>query len=508
MGRTEVDFLEQDVLEVLSLVRSTKNTFAPINRIPPDVLVLIPQHCDTYDDLITLTQVCRGWRENFISHSALWTGLNCTHVEWTRISLERSKTSPLDISLKEGDFLNDAFLLTVSHLHNLGALTISGSSNSLLRLTKHLDSPSPLLKKLKIVCTRTKDPVIIKDTMFNGSLSSLHELRLSGVITNLAWKNMANLRTFDLQQVPSNKLSVTQLLNFFERAPLLRKIILRQAFPNSSDSPLGRVVSLPNLKYLILAAQPAHTILLNHLLMPVGTSVYQGFDFSGARPPFPSHIPQNPQNLKNLLNITSVNLIVGLGVSFRLKGPNGELYMLGNWVGDGLAPNGIDKRALLSLKLFPISTAEHLTIACWRSGTSPSPEVNKSPVYLTFLSMKNLRVLTLTNCRNHLFFLVLNPNKNQQKIILCPKLEELVVYIKSEDLFYVNELLEMAEERASRGVKLETVTIVSSKEFVPAKEVLKLRNYASSVEYRLDDIVPNWDESPLDVEDAVYDSDW
>ena len=34
--------LEQEASEVLRLVQSVQNTFAPINRIPPEILLLIP----------------------------------------------------------------------------------------------------------------------------------------------------------------------------------------------------------------------------------------------------------------------------------------------------------------------------------------------------------------------------------------------------------------------------------------------------------------------------------
>ena len=438
---------------MLSLVRSTKNTFAPVNRIPPDVLVLIPHHCDTYKDSITLTHVCRGWREILTCHPPLWTVLDCADINKTRSYLERSKTCPLEISLEEG-FLNDAFLLTVPHLHRLGALTLSWSSDSLFELTKHLGSPAPFLKKLKLVFTNTRNPVI-KDAIFNGDLSSLHELRLSGVIANLAWRNMANLRTFDLRRVPSNNISVTQLLDFFECAPLLRKVILRQALPSSSNAPPRRVASLPNLKFLILAAQPAHTILLNHLLIPAGASVCQEFNFSDSeRSPIPPHIPKTLENFKNLSKIAFVNLHLSPEPSLRLKGSSGEHYMFGSWVGEGFARTALDGQVLLSLKLFCISTTEGLMITNWRDRPSPSQRVNKSSVYLAFLLVKNLRTLSLINCLNLPFLLALNPEKNPQKAILCPKLEDLVIHVEIENWFYINEVLEMAKERASKGIKL------------------------------------------------------
>ena len=82
----QVDRLEQDALEVLSLIRSVKNKLAPISRIPGAVLSLIPnywerQYIDTDKDLVTLTHVCRGWREVFTSHPSLWTRLDFTNIE-------------------------------------------------------------------------------------------------------------------------------------------------------------------------------------------------------------------------------------------------------------------------------------------------------------------------------------------------------------------------------------------------------------------------------------------
>ena len=85
----QVDALEVDAFEVLRLVRSIKNSFQPINCIPPEVLFVILDYQrkgDGYDgfdmdqDLIALTHVCRGWRDAFISRSSLWTRIDLTNV--------------------------------------------------------------------------------------------------------------------------------------------------------------------------------------------------------------------------------------------------------------------------------------------------------------------------------------------------------------------------------------------------------------------------------------------
>ena len=505
MPCSQVGILEHDVLEVLSLVRSMKNTFAPINRVPREVFSLIPEYCKTDEALVALTHVCRGRREQFVSRSSLWTSLDCTNVEKTRVYLKRSKASPLEVRLGEEEcahFLEDAFLLTVPHLGRLKGLSLSGSSNNLIQLVKHFGSPAPLLEKLKLNFTYIKTPVI-QDTIFDGNFSSLRELRLSGVTANLDWTNFPNLVTFDLRHVPSNKMSVTRLLNFFERAAFLRKIYLHDAFPKSSDAPPGRAVSLPHLKYLNIVAQPAHTILLNHLLIPTGTSLNLEFDFNDNKPPISTYLPKT---LKNLFHITSVNISFSLGMPLRLDGPRGTLYMLGSWVGVGPSPSVVDCRIFQSLSLFRISAAGRLAITRYRALASTKTE--QSPVYQTLALMNNIRTLTLIDCLNLPFVFALNPKQNSSRTIVCPELEELVLYIRNKDRFCINELLEMVKERASSGAKLSIVTIIGFQVFVPGKEVFKLKNHVSRVEYGLDDSAPEWDALPTDVGGTGYESDW
>ena len=45
----QLDALEQDALETHSNLRPLRNTLAPINRIPPEVLSLIPDYSDEDD---------------------------------------------------------------------------------------------------------------------------------------------------------------------------------------------------------------------------------------------------------------------------------------------------------------------------------------------------------------------------------------------------------------------------------------------------------------------------
>jgi hypothetical protein len=201
-----VNALEQDASEVLGLVRSLKNSLAPINRIPPEVLSLIPDYHDKRrldQNLIALTHVCRSWRDIFTSRSSLWTKLDFTNVDKTRTYIQRSRSSPLEIHLEAstgyGDYRDDAFSLVIPHLHRLKSLTIS--ANFLPDILRHFRYHAPLLEKLAIDINGSFNPVL-DSTLFNGDLSSLRELRLGGVITHLPWNNMTNLKVLNLSSRP------------------------------------------------------------------------------------------------------------------------------------------------------------------------------------------------------------------------------------------------------------------------------------------------------------------
>ena len=501
-----------------------KNTFVPINTIPYEVLSTIPDYWvdgdpmdnNTADDgmaasntadrnLITLTHVCHNWRELFISRPSLWTNLDCTNVEKTRVYIERSKSCLLKVYLWDDDddecvFPDAAFLLTIPHLGRLGSLSLIGFDEAFVELVnKHFNRPAPFLEKLRI--RFYADPHAITAEIFDGNLPSLQELFLTGVLTNLPWRNLANITKFDFCHVPSDGISVTQLLDFFEHAPLLSIIRLHNAFPDTSNAPPGRVVSLTSLKKFRIIAQPAHSILLNHLLIPSGALLVLEFDFDSEESPIPAYLPKDLRNLQNLSPITSIDLSYKSGVSLRLNGPSGGLYVLGTWTGAATSPPAVHSRILHSLNHLGILVTERFMISAY---STPSPlHIQKPPPYRTLLPMNALHTIILINCRNVPFISALDPS-GISRTLVCPKLEELVLYIKKKEWFCINELLKMAEERSSRGVGLSTITIFSSEEFVPAKEVLKLRDLVSCVEYRL----PVWDEIPDGIRYPGYESDW
>lgn len=485
---------------MLVLARSIKNAFAPINRIPPEVLSLLPDYCST-GKLVALTHVCRSWREVFISRTSLWTFLDCTNLDRTRTYLERSKTSPLEIRLEKRrlDISYDAFQLIIPHIGRLKALTLSAPPRSIIQHTKHLVSPASLLEKLEIR-VRGTEAAVVEDTLFDGILQSLRELRLSGVVTDLPWQNLPNLTTFHFRQISNNNnnISVTRLLDLFEGAPLLCEIKLVDSLPDSSNAPAERLVSLPRLRLLRICDSSVLSVLLNHLRIPVGALVALEFAYCDDSPQFLDWLPRSLDNLGNISQIPSIHLTYTSGVTLWFEAPSGGLSMVGTWYGEGSPPLIAEHQVLWSLNRFPISTTESLTIA--QCDVPVCPKTEESAAYQTLLLMNNIRTLTLVDCLNLPFIFALDPNKNTSNTVVCPKLEKLVLYTQEQtDETCTEELLEMAMERASRGAKLPTLVIDCSQELLPEDKVSELKSHVSHVERQLGDEPPGWDTIPGDI---------
>ena len=487
---------------MLRLVRCAGNAFAPINRIPPEVFSLIPNYWKDQGmerDLIALTHVCRDWREIFTSRSSLWTYLDCTNTDKTRVYVERSRSFPLKIFLRTSkciSYSNDALLAAVPHTNRLGSLTICVFSDTLSDLLNLFPFPAPLLTELKVVLnSRGPGPgpgPVIPNTLFPGHLSPLRKLSLSSVVTRLPWRNLSHLTVFEFRHVPGaiDPLFVAGLLDFFESTPLLNRISLHDSVPTSFNVPTGRLVPLLHLEELIICGLPAHSNFIKHLIIPTASFVDLDFNFSTDSTPVPACLANN---FNNLHDITTIYLFLDRSSSYRrmrLIGPNGELRMSGSWADEARSSSVAGRQFFWSLREFDLSKTRRLGVSKFPS--SPGKEIENSPIFQTLLLMKHLRTLTLIEVRDPSFIFSLNPGKNKSHTVLCPELEELILYVTQEDWSYLRELMEMASERAKNHVKLSSITFVSLDEICPKEEVFRLRRCVSHVEYKLDDKPPSW----------------
>ena len=498
----QVDAFEREVLDVLSLIRSWRNRFAPINRIPPEVLTLIPDFWDggkKEKATITLTHVCRVWREMFASRSSLWTNFNCADAEKTRVYLERSKSSPINLRLdrKDGLFPHDPFLQIVPHaVGRFKCLFISTTPDHLQDITDYLSHPAPLLEDLTILAA-AEDPSLtttFATTLFDGDLSSLHDLCLYSVHTELPWRNMVNLTRFALGYLRQPGVTIGQLLDFFESAPHLLDVQL--AFANPIGVQKGRLVSLAHLRKLLICGSNPSSSLLDHLLIPVGARMTTDLESPG--PQIEEHLPRSLDNLKNLSGFTKICLHFDRRfTSVTFNGPNGQVCM------SSMFPDPDTTRLVpRSLALLDTSKTERLEII------RGDPLVQD--LHQAFLPLTNLRTLALYLCKNlHSLILALFPNPNSTNSIPCPKLERLV--FRTERRFDIEVMGAVAEARGLLGAPLRSVKIISHGELVSTEGVIKLQEYVLHVETHfevIDEDYGLYDEIPEDSdEEGNGDSD-
>jgi len=157
--------------------------------------------------------------------------------------------------------------------------------------------------------------------------------------------------------------------------------------------------------------------------------------------------------------------------------------MVGHWTDVYMRGASFDlgSQILRSSSYFDLSETQKLAITEYKP-----PTVDKaygSAPYYILLRMNDLSTLTLNQCNNLPFIFALNPVQNPSKCTLCPKLEEIIIYVKDLKSFNITELTSMAKERASAGKQLSSITIFCLGELAPRKDVFKLKEYVKRVHY-------------------------
>ena len=310
---------------------------------------------------------------------------------------------------------------------------------------------------------------MLPPTLFNGDLSSLRELRLESVRTELPWRNMVNLTSITLIHMwwgeDSIKDSAKQLLDFLESAPHLRTVNLL-VIPTRDDQD-GRLVSLARLERMEITGGGSASPLLNHLLIPVGANLR--IEVVLPSPPDKDHLPRFLDNLRNFPDFTDIRLIIaGYDMQMQFSGPNGQVEIIPR------SHRFVDTGSVLeSVNQFDTSNVKRLRID---SSNSPSTDLS----YRVLLPMKRLRTLALHCGGPHNSVHALHPAMSSSGVVACPELEELVI-APDRRAFDMESVIGVAAARASRGLKLKSVGIAAQNQ--PARtDVLELEKHVSNVE--------------------------
>jgi hypothetical protein len=278
---------------------------------------------------------------------------------------------------------------------------------------------------------------------------------------------MVNLTSFSLLYIMTGVIPVTQFLDFFEGTPHLRKVDLQFA-PLTSGAQNGRLVSLACLEKMAIIGCGSASPLLDHLLIPVGADLKIEAVLPSLRNR--DHPPRFLDNLRNFPNFTDIYICFEeFDTPMQFSGPNGQVEIIP--ISPRFNNTGFVLRSLIR---FDMSKVERLKI---RWGNSPSGKIS----YQVLFPMKHLRTLTLHHCGNPPIFVhALHPTMSSSGIMVCPKLEELVILL-DEGTLDVGGVIGVVAARASRGAKLKSVRIVGQKQFARI-DVMELKKPVFNVE--------------------------
>jgi hypothetical protein len=203
----QVSQLDHDASTVLAGIREWKNSFAPINRLPFDVLSLIPTYLSSHNDRLRASFVCRQWRRTFLQRGDLWSELILSKDEvYVKTFLERSNGSALDIFTRYWD----------------PAVT-----------WKLLSAHTEQIRRLNFDCDGWFDIQEFADVI-SWPLPLLHTLTINNIGGDC-------------------NVLISQLLDFLEASPTLHTLCMDIIADRPTEAiPEERVVVLPNVKTFTL----------------------------------------------------------------------------------------------------------------------------------------------------------------------------------------------------------------------------------------------------------------
>ncbi|KAH7909430.1 hypothetical protein BJ138DRAFT_1155287 [Hygrophoropsis aurantiaca] len=260
----ELATLDQRMLEL----RSQRNAITCISSLPPELLAEVfmdyayqaykEKHNHYYRSRalmwISVTHVCRHWRQVALAFPALWTFLVLENPRWTEQMLIRSKMAPLVINVRVWESaltLMDTVGKALKHISRVRELSLIGTRRTMSKFAAPLMCPAPRLESLVLsdkempVYTHTVTaPADVPADLFGGQAPNLRQVTLEGL--QIAWPSplLVNLTHLDIRHlVPQFRPSLSQLMSTLSRMSALRKCILKDALPVLPEN----VMSVPTV---------------------------------------------------------------------------------------------------------------------------------------------------------------------------------------------------------------------------------------------------------------------
>ena len=500
-------------------IREWRNSFIPINRVPWDILSLIPTHLSSQSDRFRASFVCRHWRRSFLQRAELWSQLFPSKGEvYLKTLLERAKASPVDVLVDRVDPAGTAILLS-SYTRQIKRLDFLPSDwDDIRRFSEAAFGPLPLLNTLTISTTveQSPDDLDIMAAPSQPLFSNAVNLKVFHFHSKSEWSpflsqfSFPNLVSFDLSATPWDEFHASRLLDFLESSPMLRTVHVDVAADISLKGiPRGRVVVLPNVENLTLLVndgRPGYR-LAAHLSCPSAryTSLVYKSKVEDMAPGeiFPAFDSWNAivrQHTRSPVEEVRLEIKPSITCKLIFRSHDATVIELGFEVpvtekGDfGLDCPSVDihdevfTQATMAIRSHPqLASVKRLHICHSSLSVSPTNVSHiADSVQRFFRHVGPLDELTIhhSDLRPYLHsFLNLSEGYIEEPI-LFPRIKELTIShpLCQSDQQCVAVIVGLARSHHARGIPFERVTIC--RETMPAGMKKRLRPWVGSVEHR------------------------
>lgn len=429
------------------------NALAPVNKLPPEVLGMIPAYQESQipKDLVTVSSVCSYWRNTFLATPSLWTRLDGKGIEKTRLWIKRSRTLPTQLQV-EGSPSPDVLKYLGAHSSRLEVVDLPELNLQDRPLFTHgyisnILRPTPLLRH---VCVETEAgnpetfgaPIIIA-----GKFPSLEVLRLSGVPVSIPQLSAPKLRQLCL----TGKFDLVKILDLLDSFPLLECLAFRLGLQEDIPVGSGRKVVLGKL---LQASFFYHGFrILQHLSLPVVSDVKLIEDIpidrldGAVTNDYTQFLARVLDDLPMSRQIDTISFYTkGSCRILLLSGPNGEMELVTHRIDNPAA-------CIVLLRLFTrhsIESLQNLSISNLYVPPSDTDIISDFLKPLTGLQSLMMQQSFASQC-----LLALGTN-------YCLQLQNLEIQRPSPWLTEYNGLVTFVQDRSEAGIPIQRLLVSNS----------------------------------------------
>ena len=197
-AQADIDSDIQRLNDCICSLKSRRNSLCRISRLPPEVLsevfLVLAEQLQAQDRFkadfkwITVTHVCRLWRDIALQHGRLWGKIDAARPDRTMVFVDRSKGAPLAVRESFTSSLVELPVAFTDPSCRYRELHIRAKDGQLgASLLQILNSPvhAPVLESLALEVSDSSPEYTLPPTVFDNKAPALTRLQLQNV--RLEW---------------------------------------------------------------------------------------------------------------------------------------------------------------------------------------------------------------------------------------------------------------------------------------------------------------------------------